>query len=229
MDKPKFSIKKQAITGLATLAVVLWLALFVPAWTLNYWQAWTFWVIFVVSITTISIYFIKKDLNLIASRLKVGPASEQQGSQKITQAIITVFFVLLLLVPSLDHHFQWSTVPSYLSVAGNVFVAVGLLIIFLVFKENTYTSVLVEVNETQKVVSTGPYSVVRHPMYSGALLILLFAPIALGSFWGVLVFPPILIAIAVRLREEEKFLIKNLQGYNDYIQKVRFRLIPLLW
>ncbi len=229
MRKPEFSIKMQATIGLTALAVLLWLALFVPAWTLNYWQAWIFWFIFVACITAISIYFIKKDLNLIASRLKVGPTSEQQGSQKITQAVITVFFVLLLLVPSLDHHFQWSIVPPYLSGAGDVFVAFGLLIIFLVFKENTYTSVLVEVDEKQKVVSTGPYSVVRHPMYSGALLMLLFIPLALGSFWGLFAFPPILIAIAVRLNEEEKFLIKNLQGYNEYMQKVRYRLIPMVW
>jgi protein-S-isoprenylcysteine O-methyltransferase Ste14 len=229
MKKASLSVTKQAVLGLAALAVVLWVALFLPAWTLEYWQAWAFWVVFVVCIMAISAYFMRKDLNLIASRLKVGAAAEQQTSQKITQAVISIFFILLLLVPSFDHHFQWSNVPFYLSLAADVFVALGLLTIFLVFRENTYTSVLVEVNENQKVISTGPYSKVRHPMYSGALVMLLFIPLALGSFWGLLAFPPILAAIALRIVGEEHFLAKNLQGYKEYCQKVRYRLIPYVW
>ena len=159
----------------------------------------------------------------------MGPMAEEKGSQKITQSIITVFFILLLLVPSIDHHFPWSNVPSYLSILADFFVVLGLFFIFLVFKENTYTSVLIEVNEDQKVVSTGPYGVVRHPMYAGAIIMLLFTPLALGSFWGLLAFPPILLAIAVRLSEEEGFLDKNLSGYKEYRQKVRYRLIPFIW
>jgi protein-S-isoprenylcysteine O-methyltransferase Ste14 len=229
MSKPQFSITKQAIMGLVALAALLWVALFVPAWTLNYWQAWAFWLVFVISISAVSAYFLKKDLNLIASRLKVGPAAEKEGNQKITQAVISVFFILLLLVPSIDHHYLLSKVPAYLSLTGDIFVVLGLAVIFLVFKENSYTSVLVEVNTGQKVISTGPYGVVRHPMYSGALVMLVFAPIALGSFWGLLAFPPILLAIAVRLVEEEKFLSKNLAGYTQYSLKVRYRLIPHIW
>ena len=102
--------------------------------------------------------------------------------------------------------------PKLWSLAGDAFVGLGLLTIFLVFKENTYTSVLVEVKEGQKVISTGPYSKVRHPMYSGALLMLLFIPLALGSYWGLLAFPPILAAIAVRILAEEKFLAKDFMG-----------------
>jgi protein-S-isoprenylcysteine O-methyltransferase Ste14 len=229
MSKLPLSITQQAIIGLAALAALLWITLFAPAWTLNYWQAWIFWFVFVACITAVSAYFLKKDLNLIASRLKVGPAAEKEGTQKITQAVISVFFILLLLVPSIDHHYLWSNVPAYLSLTGDVFVVLGLLIIFLVFKENSYTSVIVEVNTGQKVISTGPYGVVRHPMYSGALVMLLFAPIALGSFWGLLAFPPILVAVAVRLVEEEKFLSKNLAGYTEYCLKVRYRLIPRIW
>ncbi len=138
MSKPALSITKQAFLGLAALAALLWIALFLPAWTLNYWQAWIFWLVFVVSITAISAYFLKKDLNLISSRLKVGPSAEKEGNQKITQTVISVFFILLLLVPSIDHHFNWSNVLSSLSITGDVFVALGLLIIFLVFRENAY-------------------------------------------------------------------------------------------
>jgi protein-S-isoprenylcysteine O-methyltransferase Ste14 len=229
MYKPHLSIATQAFIGLASLAILLWLALFLPAWTLNYWQAWIYWLVFLVCILAISTYFLKKDLSFIMSRLKVGPVSEKENSQKITQALVSIFFILLLLVPSIDHHFQWSNVPTYLVLTRDVFVALGLLTIFLVFKENSYTSVLIEVNEGQKVISTGPYGVVRHPMYSGALLMLLFTPLALGSFWGLLAFPPLLAVIVVRLLEEEKFLAIELSGYSEYCQRVRYRLVPFLW
>ena len=223
------SITKQAIIGLTALAILLWIVLFVPAWTINYWQAWIFWFVFVTCIFAIRLNFIKKDLNLIASRLKIGPTAEQQSSQKITQAVISVFFILLLSFPSIDHHFHLSTVPTYLSITADGFIVLGLLVVYLVFKANSYTSVLVEVNEDQKVISTGPYGVVRHPMYSGALVMLLFIPLALGSFWGLLVFPPILLTIAVRLIEEEKFLVHKLPGYVEYCRKVKYHLIPYIW
>ena len=113
--------------------------------------------------------------------------------------------------------------------ASYVFVVLGLLIVFLVFKANSFASATIEIGKEQKVISTGAYGVVRHPMYSGALLMLLFTPLALGSFWGLLAFPPILVAIAVRLKEEEKFLSKNLAGYSEYCQKVKYRLIPNVW
>ena len=118
---------------------------------------------------------------------------------------------------------------SYLVVMADVFVVLGLLIVFIVFKENSFTSAVIEVNEGQKVISTGPYGVVRHPMYAGALLMLLFTPLALGSFWGLLAFIPMLLVISLRVVEEEKFLSKNLSGYDEYCRKVRYRLIPFIW
>jgi protein-S-isoprenylcysteine O-methyltransferase Ste14 len=228
MNNPTKVVTLQAIAGLAALAVFLWAVLFLPAWTLNYWQAWTYWIIFLAYATAISTYFLKKDLNLIEKRLKVA-SSEKESSQKLANSLISLFFILLILIPPIDHRFHWSSVPTFLVIAGDVFVPLGFLIVFLVFKENSFTSTTIEVNKDQKIVSTGPYSIVRHPMYSGALVMLLFTPLALGSFWGLFVFPPLLGVIAFRLLEEEKFLSKNLPRYEDYRKKVHNRLILHVW
>jgi protein-S-isoprenylcysteine O-methyltransferase Ste14 len=227
--KPVRSITTQAILGLATLGVILWFALFLPAGSLDYWQGWMFWLIFMVCVTFISGYFMNKDSKLIDSRLKAGPIAEKEKDQKIVQAFASIFFILLILIPSLDHRFQWSFVPVYLVGVGDVFIVLGLMIIFIVFRENSYTSGIIEVNKGQSVTSTGPYGVVRHPMYSGGLLMLLFIPLALGSFLGLIVFPLMLFVIAVRLLEEEKFLSKNLPGYDEYRERVRYRLVPYIW
>lgn len=229
MNKLGGSITTQAIIGLAALAVVMWLALFLPAGSLSYWQGWLYWLTFFASVSAITGYFLKKDLALIANRLKAGPGAEQEKSQKVVQAFAGFFFILLLLIPPFDYHFHWSNVPFFLSIVSDVFVGLGLAVVFLVFRENSFTSSVIEVNKGQNVISSGPYSLVRHPMYSGALLMLLFTPLALGSFWGLLVFPPILIVICFRLVDEEKYLTINLQGYNKYLKNTRYRLIPFVW
>jgi protein-S-isoprenylcysteine O-methyltransferase Ste14 len=229
MARSIHSITKQAFIGLASLAVILWLALFLPAWSLDYWQAWVYWSIFLLSALAITIYFLKKNPGFLESRLKAGPIAEKEKEQKSIQAIASIFFILLLVVPALDHHFRWSIVPTYLAIAGDVFVALGFWIVFLVFNENNYASGIIETSKDQKIISTGPYSVVRHPMYTGALLMLLFTPIALGSFFGVLFFLPMLFVIIWRLRGEEAFLLKNLPGYDKYCKKIRYRLVPFVW
>ena len=227
--KSALSITKQAVLGLIALAIIMWSVLFLPAWTINYWQAWVYWIVFFASVSAISAYFIKTDLQFIVSRLKAGPTAEKQKSQQVIQGVAALCFILLLLIPPIDHRFQWSNVPIYLVLASDIFVTLGLVIVFLVFKENTHASATIEVNEKQKVISTGPYKVVLHPMYSGALLMLFFTPLALGSFWGLLAFFPMLIAIGFRLVEEEKFLSNSLGGYEEYRKKTHYRLIPFIW
>jgi len=229
MSKSSGSITKQAVIGLFALAVVMWLALFLPSWTLSYWQGWLYWAVFTASISVISAYFLKKDLTLIANRLKAGPMAEKEKSQQVTQTFLAVFFILLLLFPPLDFHFHWSNVPWLLILVADFFVVLGLAVVFLVFRENSFTSAVIEVNTGQNVISTGPYRVVRHPMYAGALLMLFFTPLALGSFWGLLFFLPMLLVIVFRIVEEEKFLTKNLSGYREYTKKTHYRLIPFIW
>jgi len=229
MNKPKLSISQQAILGLVFLAIVVWLALFVSAGNVVYWQGWLYWILFFSSVTSISLYFIRKDPNLISSRVKVGPTAETKRSQKISQTLAAVFFVLLLLIPPFDFRFGWSSVPLYLVLISDVFVVVGFAVVFLVFRQNTFASAIIEVQAEQRVISTGVYGIVRHPMYSGALLLLLFTPLALGSFWGLLVFFPLLAVICFRLDDEEKTLSVNLKGYEEYRKKTRYRLIPYVW
>lgn len=134
-----------------------------------------------------------------------------------------------MILPSLDHRLSWSDVPLSVVIVGDVLVALGFLTIFIVFKENTFTAATIVLAPDQKVISTGPYAIVRHPMYSGALVMLFGTPLALGSWWGLLMFIPMIFIITWRLLAEEKFLSQSLSGYNEYCQKVRYRLVPFIW
>jgi protein-S-isoprenylcysteine O-methyltransferase Ste14 len=172
---------------------------------------------------------IKCDQRLLAGRVKAGPVAEVQKGQQIIQSLASLFFIGLFIVPGLDYRFHWSAVPAVVSWVSEGFVALGFFIVFLVFRENSYTSAIIEVSDEQRVITSGPYSVVRHPMYAGASLLLLFAPLALGSWVALLCPLPLILVVAVRLIEEEKYLMANLSGYEAYRQKVRYRLIPFIW
>lgn len=219
----------KSFIGLAQLIVVLAGLLFLPAWTFHYWEAWVFLAVFSTSVLIITLYFLQKDPKLIESRVRAGPAAEQQRSQKIIQALASIFFILPFIISGLDHRFGWSNVQLYLVVFGDLLVALGLFFVFLVFRENTFTSATIELRDEQRVISTGPYARVRHPMYAGAFLMLLGVPLALGSWWAFIPIFLIFAAIILRLLEEEKFLATNLPGYTNYRQKVRYRLIPFIW
>ena len=204
-------------------------AIFVSAGTLSYWHGWLYLLAFFGSAAAITLYLWRADPALLERRVNAGPAAEQDLSQQIIQSVAAVAFIGVLVVPALDHRFGWSSVPAVLSVAADLAVVGGFWIVFLVFKENTFTAATIEVAGEQTVVSTGPYAVVRHPMYAGALLLLLATPIALGSWWGLLAFLPMLAAIVWRLRDEERFLTEHLSGYAEYCRRVRFRLAPRIW
>jgi protein-S-isoprenylcysteine O-methyltransferase Ste14 len=223
------SLTTQAFLGLAQLVVLIAILLFLPGWSFNYWQAWVFLAVFAISVCLITLYFLWKDPNLIQSRLKVGPFAEQQKSQKIIQALASISFMLPFITSSIDHRLGWSNVPVWVVLLGDLLVALGLFIVFLVFRENTFTSAIIEVKDEQKVTSTGPYALIRHPMYSGAFIMLSGIPLALGSWWALVFVFLLFAAIVWRLLEEEKFLAKNLPGYTNYRQKVRYRLIPYIW
>jgi protein-S-isoprenylcysteine O-methyltransferase Ste14 len=219
----------KAFGGLLFLFLVMAALLFIPAGTFNYWQAWSFLTVYFAWSLAITLYLMKKDPDLLARRMSGGPQAEKETSQKIIMSFTSLGFIGLLVVPALDHRFGWSHMPAYAALAGDLLVAIGWLAIFFVFKENTFTSATIELAPDQKVISTGPYARVRHPMYAGALVMLFGIPIALGSWWGLLVMAAIILAVIWRLLDEEQFLTRNLPGYREYQHKVRYRLIPDVW
>jgi protein-S-isoprenylcysteine O-methyltransferase Ste14 len=185
--------------GLVFLAIAMGLLLFLPAGTARYWQAWAYLGVFFGASFLITLYLMKKDPELLERRLSAGPTAEKEKSQKIIMLFASIGFIALLVVSALDHRYKWSNVPLYMVIGGDVLTAVGFYIVFLVYKENSFTSATIEVAGDQKVISTGPYAVVRHPMYAGSLLYILGMPFALGSYWGLVVLPVFIPVVIWRL------------------------------
>jgi protein-S-isoprenylcysteine O-methyltransferase Ste14 len=222
-------LNRRAFGGLLRMALFLAVLVFLPAWTVDYWQGWICLALFLACATGITLYLIENDPKLLERRMSAGASAEKETSQKIIQVFAAMAFVAMFVVSVLDHRFAWSVVPTYVVIAGDALIALGFLFVFLVFKVNTFTSGIIEIAPEQKVISTGPYGLVRHPMYLGALILLLGIPIALGSWWGVLTLVPMAVVLVLRLTDEEIFLARNLPGYTEYRQKVKYRLVPFAW
>ena len=214
----------------STLGVLVLAALlFVPAGTLRFWQGWLFGFVFVTATSAISIYFLKHDPKLVERRMRVGPMAEQEPAQKIIMTITFLGFFLLMALPGLDHRRQWSDVPAWLEIAANAGVALSFWVFFIVMRQNSFAASTIRVERDQPVVSTGVYAIVRHPLYLGALLLLACIPLALGSYWTLIVAVAIVPALVWRILDEERFLKQNPLGYANYCQRVRYRLIPSVW
>ncbi len=223
------SLLQQTILGFLSLFFILSLCLFLPAGSLAFWQAWLYLGVFFGCTLFITVYLVKHDQALLASRVKAGPMAETQKTQQLIQSLASLFFVALFVVSGLDFRFTWSHVPTILVWFSAAMVAFGFYIVYLAFKENSFASATIATTNLQKVISSGLYAVVRHPMYAGAMLMLFFSPLALGS-WLALPCPLFLLfVIVVRLGEEEKYLQNNLLGYSEYCQRVQFRLVPNVW
>lgn len=219
----------KAAMGLTNLTVALGLALFMSAGTLRFVQGWVFLGLFTASSLTITLYLARKDPALLERRTQAGPLAEERHRQKVIQAAAGISFLSTIVVPALDHRFGWSRSSSAVIVIGDGLVLVGFLIVFLVFRENTFTSSVIEVAPEQRVIDSGPYAAVRHPMYAGALVLVAGIPMALGSLVGLATLPPFVAVIAWRLLDEERFLVDHLPGYAGYREKTRYRLLPRVW
>jgi len=224
------SLAKRALTGLIQFLLVLGLLLLLPAWSLHYWEAWLYWAVFSGCTLAITIQLLRRDPALVARRLHAGPGAEQEKTQKIIQALASVLVVVLFVVPGLDRRFGWSpSIGAAWEIGADVLVAVGFLVMFLAFRENTHAASIIAVEADQRVVSSGVYALVRHPLYTGGLLSFLATPIALGSVIAVIPAVALSVVIGVRLLAEERFLVEHLAGYRAYCQIVRFRLVPGVW
>jgi len=213
----------------ATLGLVAFgLLLFLPAGTFHYWQAWVFLAVFALSTWIPSVYLMRTNPAALERRMR-GPLAETRTTQRIVIAVIFVCFPAMFVVSALDHRFGWSTVPASMSLVGDVLVATGLILDMFVVIQNGYAAVNVVVESGQRLISSGLYGLVRHPMYTGNVILMLGVPLALGSYWGLIFVIPGLIVLILRIRDEEDLLAHELSGYREYTQQVRYRLVPHVW
>jgi protein-S-isoprenylcysteine O-methyltransferase Ste14 len=216
------------LANLATLAV-FFACLFIPAGTLNYWRAWVFVTVFLGAAQALGVYFLIHDRKLVERRMNIGPVAEQRPAQKLISALFMRGFVGFVALPAFDHRFGWSPVAPVVSVMASAMIVLSFVVFFVVMQSNSYAASTIRVEERQPVASTGPYAYVRHPMYSGTLLLILPMPLALGSWWSVLLVVPFFPVLVWRILDEENFLRKDLPGYAEYMQRVRHRLVPWVW
>jgi protein-S-isoprenylcysteine O-methyltransferase Ste14 len=208
---------------------ILGALLFLPAGTFDYWEAWVFIAVFFACNLPLTIWVAINDPRLLERRMRAGPTAEKEKSQKIVMTIAFLSFAGEVLLPALDHRFGWSGVPTSVVILGNALIAISYIGFYFVFRENTYGAATIRVEENQRVVSTGPYAIIRHPMYAAGLILMLGIPLALGSWWGFLALAPGVPALVWRILDEERLLKRELPGYAEYTQRVRFRLIPGLF
>lgn len=216
---------RMLISGSIGMAVT-GLVIFASAGTFDYWRGWVFLAVLVVSGWVSAIYFLRKNPAVLLRRL---PTAEERPQQKAIAIGVLSLWAAMIVVSALDHRFKWSVVATEVSLAGDVLVALGLAAIGLVLMQNNHAAVTVRVEENQHLVSTGLYGLVRHPMYTCNALLLVGIPLALGSFWGLIFLIPGVLLFALRIQDEERVLEVELDGYRDYMQKVRYRLLPGIW
>jgi protein-S-isoprenylcysteine O-methyltransferase Ste14 len=222
-------IALQVIASMVFSLVFFGVALFVPAWTLHYWQAWAFIGVFTVAAAMSGVYLAVRNPAALRRRMKAGPTAETRPAQRIIISAIVMSVVATLVISAFDHRFGWSEVPVWVTVLGNVLVFVGLSLAQLVVVQNGYAAATIVVEDDQPLITTGLYGIVRHPMYFGTLIMMAGTPLALGSLWGLLAVAAALPVLAARISDEETMLVAELAGYREYTTRVRHRLIPGVW
>ncbi len=199
---------------------------FIPAGTLAYWNAWLYLGIIFIPMGFVMLYLLKYDPELLERRMRF---RERQGTQKRVIGFSWIIFLLAFLIPGFDYRFGWSEVPVWVVLLAAALVLLSYAMVFWVFRENSYASRVVEVMEGQRVIDSGPYAIVRHPMYIGSTMFYVLSPLVLGSWWAMIPALLIIPMLVARIRNEEAVLVKDLPGYEEYRQKVRFRMVPGVW
>jgi len=230
MKRNKTSNSRQllikVLIRLVLAIIVLGLIFFIPAGSINFWEAWVYMGILFIPMIFVLIYLLKNDPELLERRMKI---KEKEEPQKVFIKLSLLVFFIAFIIPGFDYSFEWSKVLFIVIIIADLFIFIGYLLFFLVLKENTYASRIIEVEKGQKVISTGPYAIIRHPMYVAVLMMYVLSPLALGSYWAVLAVLPLPVLVIFRIKSEEKILIDKLPGYREYTQKVKYRLIPYIW
>ena len=226
MDAEFAQLHKTIVIRFTAGIIVTSALLFLPAGSLLYWQAWIYLAVIFVPLFFAVLYLLKNDPGLLERRMKL---QEKSGRQKWIVSLSSVIFFIAFLIPGLDYRYQWSEVPVLMVLAANLIVFLGYIISFLTLRENTFASRIIEVEKGQQVISSGPYSIIRHPMYAGVLLMFMFSPLALGSYWALVVMSPLPALLMFRILNEEEVLSTELPGYQEYCRKVRYRLVPYVW
>jgi len=222
-------LSRQALTQSILWTFIFLGLIFVPAWTWHYWQGWLFFGVFAASTVGFTVYLVRHDRPLLERRLKAGPQHEQERSQQIIVTLVIAAFVASIVFPALDHRYRLSPVAPWVTVLGDVIIVLSFLFMFWVIKVNSYAASNIRVENDQKVIDTGPYAYVRHPMYAGAVWLFVGMPLALGSWWPVGLIVLVVPVLLWRLLDEERILERDLRGYSEYRKRVRYRLIPYVW
>jgi protein-S-isoprenylcysteine O-methyltransferase Ste14 len=199
---------------------------FLPAGTFAYWEAWVYLTVLLIPMVLVLIYLLRNDPELLERRMRM---REKESEQKLIIKISYLYFFFVFLLPGFDKRLGWSNVPVAVVIVADVLVLVGYGMFFLALRENRYASRIIEVEKEQKVISSGPYAIVRHPMYVGVSLLYIFSPLALGSYWATIPSLLIIPLLVARIRNEESVLGRELKGYKEYMQKTKYRLIPGIW
>jgi protein-S-isoprenylcysteine O-methyltransferase Ste14 len=229
MDRRTAALFRRAWPRQLAFLMLLLAILFGTAGTLRYWQAWAFLAMFVACTVALGVYFVVRDPALVERRMQVGPTAEREPKQRLIVSLLLGGLLLMLIVPGFDRRWHWSEVPAWLSILADLGIAASFVLFFLVMKQNSFAGATVRVEEAQTVISTGLYGVVRHPMYMGALPLMLAIPLALGSCWALLLLVPLVPILMWRALDEERVLRRDLPGYAEYCARVRWRLVPGLW
>jgi len=220
------SLKKRAISLVFLIYLILGLVFFLSAWTIKYWQGWAYILTIAIPMGIFGVYMFKHDPKLLERRLRT---KEKRKEQRLIIKLGILPFLLTFVLPGFDVRFGWSAVPLFVAIIGLALVLLGYLMILYVFRTNSYASRVVDVEKEQKVITTGPYALVRHPMYFALIFFYGATPLALGSYWALILAFLIFPILVFRIKDEEKELLENLAGYREYTQKVKYRFIPGIW
>jgi protein-S-isoprenylcysteine O-methyltransferase Ste14 len=220
---------KAALTSIMRLVIgilMIGAMFFLPAGTWDYWQAWAWLAVIFIPMGVSLVYLLKIDPTLLERRTRT---NETRPEQRRIIAASAVYLMIVFLLPGFDIRYGWSNVPTWLSLAADGIVLASFILYILVLKTNTFASRVIEVEQGQQVITSGPYAFVRHPMYLSMIMMMTSSPLALGSYWALLPSIGFIMVIAARIKNEEELLLTDIKGYREYTQKTRYRLFPGVW